>query len=404
MKMSENYIRFEKVGKQAYIRKDALEQLKKVNAAIFDCDGVLLDIRESYNRTIIETVAYITKGLTGFAFPKNLISRETIYLFKKSGGYNNDWDLAYAILMFLLCSLPKRARDALVESLNTSVKLRNNLLERFLFVKNTLLKELTPKEIDDAVIGLEEALKSFAEMADVSGIASIENALKKISPTSVSQDFYATVKRFLSYPSNVNESLLLRVFEEIFCGPQLLKEMYKVEPLFYRGRGLVENERVILQSKTLDQLTLLFGKANFGISSGRPFKLAEYRLGKLLDKFSRGSLVFLDEILVAQSKALKSGKSQINLYKPNPFPLLGSSNGLEPFELALYVGDSMEDVIMVKEANKTKPCFLFAGVYEYSDCKDDALRCLIEADSEVVVPSVNELPTVLNAVKEAERA
>ena len=402
--MSEKYIRFENVGKEAYIRKDALKQLKKVNAAIFDCDGVLLDIRESCNRTIIETVAYIIEELTGFAFPKNIISKETIYLFKKSGGYNNDWDLAYAILMFLLYKLPKKARNALVESLNTSVKPRDNLLERFLSIKSTTMKKLTFKEFDNVVIGIEDALKSFAEMANASDIASLENALKNYSPTSDSQDFYVAAKRFLSYPSGVYESFLVRVFEEIFCGPQLFKEMYKVEPLFYHWGGLVENERVILQSETLDELTLLFGKANFGVSSGRPFKLAKYKLDGLLEKFSRRALVFLDETMLVKSKALKNGESEISLYKPNPFSLLKSSDGLEPFEFALYVGDSMEDALMVKEANKVKPCFLFAGVYEYSDCKNDNLRNFIEANSEVVVPSVNELPMVLKAVKEVKQA
>jgi phosphoglycolate phosphatase-like HAD superfamily hydrolase len=398
--MSENYIRFENLGKEAYVRKDALEQLKKVDAAIFDCDGVLLDIRESYNRTIVETVAYITEAITGFEFPKNLISKETIYLFKKSGGYNNDWDLAYAILMFLLHWLQKRVGNALVEILNTNVEPKNNLPTRFNSIKNTLMKGLSIKELENVFAGLEDALKSFAELADASGIGSIKNALKKSALTSDSQDLYKAAKSFLSYPGDVNESLLMRVFEEIFCGPYLFKEMYKVEPLFNHERGLVENERLILQSETLDHLALLFGKANFGISSGRQSKLAEYKLGRFLDKFRCGALVFLDEVQVAQFKALKKGKVGINLHKPNPFSLLKSSEGLEPFEFALYVGDSREDVIMVKEVNKVKTRFLFAGVYEYSDCKEDALRCFIEANSEVVVPSVNELPTVLRAVKQ----
>jgi len=60
-------------------------------------------------------------------------------------------------------------------------------------------------------------------------------------------------------------------------------------------------------------------------------------------------------------------------------------------------------VLTVKEANKVTPYFLFAGVYEYSDCKSDALRGFIEANSEVIVPSVNELPTILEAVKELSK-
>jgi HAD superfamily phosphatase len=398
--MNKNYIRFETFGKEAYIRRAALEKLKKVDAAIFDCDGVLLDIRESFNRAITETVAYIAEGITGFKFPRNLISKEIIYLFKKSGGYNNDWDLTYAILMFLLHWLRKRTGKELVESLDINVKLGNNVPARFSVIKNTLMKELSRKEFDEALVGLDDSLKSFAEMADASGMASIENALKKSELISDSQAFYAVAKRFLSYPGDVNESILMRVFEEIFCGLQLFKKIYNVEPLFYRGQGLVENEQIILKFRTLDQLALLFGKTNFGISSGRQWNLAKYKLGKLLDKFQSEALVFLDDIQIAKSEALKKGESNINFYKPNPFSLLKSSAGLKPFEFALYIGDSREDVLTVKEANKVKPCFLFAGVYEYSDCKDDAIKSFIEANSEVVVPSVNDLPIILEVVKE----
>ncbi len=401
--MSKNYIRFRTFGKEAYIRKDAFEQLKKVDAAIFDCDGVLLDIRESFNRTITETVAYIMEGITGFEFPKNLISKEIVYLFKKSGGYNNDWDLTYAILMFLLHLLQKRTGSELVESLDINVKLGNNVPIRFNLIKNTSMRKLLRKKFNDVLCGLEDSLKNFAQMADASGMASIENALKQSELISDSQDLYSIAKRFLSYPGDVSESILMRVFEEVFCGRKLFEEMYNVEPLFYSGRGLVENETVILQSRTLDHLTLLFGKTNFGISSGRQLNLAKYKLGKLLDQFQSEALVFLEDVQIAESGALMKGEPEINFHKPNPFSLLKSSAGLKPFEFALYVGDSREDVLTVKEANKVTPCFLFAGVYEYSDCKSDALRGFIEADSEVIVPSVNELPIILEAVKELSK-
>jgi hypothetical protein len=264
------------------------------------------------------------------------------------------------------------------------------------------MKKLSRKEFDDALVGLEDSLKIFAVGADASGPASIKKALEKSELISDSQTFYTVAKRFLSYPGNVNESILMRVFEEIFCGPQLFEEMYDVEPLFCSGQGLIENEQIILKFRTLDLLALLFGKTNFGISSGRQWNLAKYKLGKLLDKFQSEALVFLDDIQIAKSEALKKGESDINLYKPNPFSLLKSSAGLKPFEFALYVGDSREDVLTVKEANKVKPCFLFVGVYEYSDCEDDAIRSFIEANSEIIVPSVNELPIILKAVKEEE--
>ncbi|MBI1955438.1 MAG: TIGR01548 family HAD-type hydrolase [Acidobacteria bacterium] len=54
------------------------------NLLIFDLDGVLVDVTESYRRTIIETV----KHFTGVG-----ISNQEIQAAKNRGRANNDWDL-----------------------------------------------------------------------------------------------------------------------------------------------------------------------------------------------------------------------------------------------------------------------------------------------------------------------
>ena len=72
--MLENYLEFKLNGEKAYIKKDNLNQMKKINGIVFDCDGVLINIKESYNRTIKEVVVYLIEGLIGCNIPKNLIS------------------------------------------------------------------------------------------------------------------------------------------------------------------------------------------------------------------------------------------------------------------------------------------------------------------------------------------
>jgi len=52
---------------------------------VFDMDGVLVDVRESYRETIVRTVEHFT-GKT--------ISRQLIQDFKNQGGWNNDWELS----------------------------------------------------------------------------------------------------------------------------------------------------------------------------------------------------------------------------------------------------------------------------------------------------------------------
>ncbi|MBY0503034.1 MAG: HAD-IA family hydrolase [Bryobacteraceae bacterium] len=55
---------------------------------VFDMDGVLVDVSESYRATIVETV----KLFTG-----EVIARELIQEYKNQGGWNNDWLLSQKI-------------------------------------------------------------------------------------------------------------------------------------------------------------------------------------------------------------------------------------------------------------------------------------------------------------------
>ena len=55
---------------------------------VFDMDGVLVDVSESYRETIVQTVKIFTR---------KTISRELIQDYKNQGGYNNDWVLSQQI-------------------------------------------------------------------------------------------------------------------------------------------------------------------------------------------------------------------------------------------------------------------------------------------------------------------
>lgn len=46
-----------------YVDDSKIEALKKIDAVIFDCDGVLIDITKSYDLTIIKTTRYVLKHL-----------------------------------------------------------------------------------------------------------------------------------------------------------------------------------------------------------------------------------------------------------------------------------------------------------------------------------------------------
>ncbi len=397
-KASESYLRFELDEDEAYIRKDSVNLLGNVDAAIFDCDGVLIDIRDSYNRAISETVAYILGRFTGCAFPKDVITDEIIFLFRKSGGFNNDWDACYGILMFMLCHLPREFQE-IYRIHAKDIDVKEKPLRRLLLIESVVREKDIQWILSRNIVNkLVEELKVFTDSLDESGVLSVDKNLLKNLPISM-KDCYEELKRLLFIPYKVGGGIIPSVFEEIFCGSILINDVYGVEPAFRTRRGLIENERIILRIETLNQLSSIFGKPNFGIASGSRLKSAKYVLGDVLSYFNADASVFLDDVEREEERILKSTGKAVNLKKPNGFSLRRAAEGLMPFRAILCVGDSLEDTLMAKEVKKEDPRFMFAGVYQHSGLKDALLNSFLKAEADVILPSVNEIPLVLEELK-----
>ncbi len=84
------------------LNKNILDRLSQVDTIVFDIDGVLIDMRESFRKAICQTVQFYFKKILHFQGCKNLIHPEEIEYFKMAGGFNNDWDLTSAVILFYL--------------------------------------------------------------------------------------------------------------------------------------------------------------------------------------------------------------------------------------------------------------------------------------------------------------
>ncbi len=82
-----------------------MEKLKPENI-IFDVDGVLVDVRESFHRTIVDTVRFFTG--------RRLV-RSEIHRWKNRGGYNDDWKLTHALVRSLNHRVPYKTVKAQFE-------------------------------------------------------------------------------------------------------------------------------------------------------------------------------------------------------------------------------------------------------------------------------------------------
>ena len=390
--MNNNYRKTLINGQYAYIRLAILEKLEKIGAIIFDCDGVLIDVRRSYNYTIVKTIDYFLYNLIGINLPSDDILNKTIYLYKRSGGFNNDWDIVYSILLTLSPMLPRIFQKKFIELVNSKEFTKRTLHNRFNYIKSAF-ETMKPFSLNIKWSKIIDNLTVFAEKADAMGINTIDNELI-LKSESDNPSICVAMKSFLCYPGNVKKSLISRVFDEIFYGPTLFHKQHKVRPEYYIGTGLVEMEQKIITLKTLTDLSKIIGTNNFGIVSGRDFLSANHTLGKILNEYTEEALFFLQDFKTDTFEKFK---------KPSPLLLLKSAYSLNPFKYAVYVGDSIEDILMVEKANKIDPRFISMGLYLTSDFKEEFISHLLEMKTDIILPSVNDISNLLSMIKEEKK-
>jgi len=226
-----------------YTNGDLLDSIKDLDAVIFDCDGVLINIKNSYDLAIKNTTEYILKKYADIS--TNIpITSEIIEGFKDTGGFNDEVDITYASIL----------------SLTAASKLKQDANE-FIF--------------------------KVIQNANSTGIISVEKFLD-----SLSIDLY-NLRKVLNYPNKHSESILYSIFDQIFYGPELYLKLFGKQSEFSQS-GLIENDVVIVSDKILDVLKKKFGN-KIAIVTGRGIESIRYSLKELLEKFNIENSVFLED-------------------------------------------------------------------------------------------------------------
>ena len=371
--MNPKYMQLQLEGHTLYVRDDRLPWLAEVDVIIFDCDGVLLDVRQSYSRTVAWTTSALVEAFTGVKLPEALFDARLNFAYKRTGGMNNDWDLTYALVMKVLASSPEAAE---IEELAQRSLDTKDILQRLSFIKENRVEAGLPIE------GLYDDLLSFATGLDDLGVESVDTRLLPAMKG---------LKQALAHPGGVGESIVSTIFEEVINGAALFKETFGVPARFTETQtGYVENERIIVTDETLDQLTEVIGGARFGIASGSLANTAHHALGAALGRFSPEAQVWNDDVKQAETAERRA------LGKPNPYSLTRAAEPYQPITRALYVGDTMADMLMAERAGDR---YLFAGVYGCVAASDEARQAFLENGCDVVAHSVNDLPTILRAAR-----
>jgi len=75
--------------------------LSRVDAVVFDVDGVLVYVEESFPLVVSEVVCEFLRG-RGARLDEPPFGFEDFLAFKRAGGFNSDWDLSLAAVLFFL--------------------------------------------------------------------------------------------------------------------------------------------------------------------------------------------------------------------------------------------------------------------------------------------------------------
>ena len=367
--MKPEYIVIQCNENKIYVRESVIPLLSEVDVIVFDCDGVLLDVQKQYRQAAAWTTCAIVKAFTGVTLPMALFDDGLNFAYKRTGGMNNDWDLTYALAMRVLASSPETCEINRLARRSMGL----DLPQRLKYIGENSVEACIP------VGGLRGELLSFAASLDDTGVEAVDGRLLP---------GMADVKRALGHPGGVGESIVSTMFEEVFGGAALFEEAFGIPArLTDAERGYVDEGRVEVVEQTIDRLEEIIGGSRFGVASGSPSNTARHLLGSILDRFKPEAQVWLEDVKEEENRL-----GRVDLGKPNPYSLTRSAEAYHPYKRALYVGDTVADMLM---AERVGGRYLFMGVYGCAASSEAAREAFMEAGCGIVAQSVNDLPAAL---------
>jgi len=183
------------------------------------------------------------------------------------------------------------------------------------------------------------------------------------------------------------ENVVKRIFQELYLGEKF-NSYYRLEPLFYRKRGLYLQEKLLIPREILFSLKK---NLRLGIASGRPRFEAELALKRfrLLSYFD--SMVTLDECNEEEARVLHTTRKRVKYSKPDPYSLLRVVEEIGiPDPRCGYVGDVVDDMLAAR-ASKKKLNMLAVGFLRGRGKVETMKDSLLRAGADLLIQSPREL-------------
>ena len=318
--------------KEIFISDDISQKIQKFDSIIFDCDGVLVDIRNSYDYAINKTISAIIKELFNDEIG-DVVTSKIHFGLKSVGGFNDEVAVVYAIVMTLAAS-------------------------------------------KKSGIEFEKLIIDVIANANESGINSIDDYFKDQNIDLME------IKSKLDYENSRKVSYIHRIFNQLFYGPKLYQEIFNEKSQF-DDEPLIDLDDIVLDNNLIFKLKNRFG-TKISTVTGRGKFAFSYSMKNFLDNFDIENSVFLED-------------RPLDLAKPNPDSLIESISGINS-KCSLYIGDSMEDLLMVQKCQEKGYDVSFCGIYGSSDEPELKYELFEKNKASFILESIQELPKALNLV------
>tara|TARA_Y100000590_G_scaffold376315_1_gene441779 strand:- start:247 stop:1215 length:969 start_codon:yes stop_codon:yes gene_type:complete len=316
-------------------------------------------------------------------FIKFKISKSTLELFRQTGGFNNDYKFCYVIILKIISMIPSSISLEYRQEYNDINT--KNISDSFRKLDSIKLNRVAKK---NTKIGFTKELNVLARDIKKFDLDSIEKLITK-GLDEEQRNLINSSKQLLNFRNDRKNNIITNVFDEFFYGKNLIKKARRTKKINFNQKGTIEGEKLIVKESSLISLKSRFNK-NMSIVSGRGKIGTRFSLGKLFKFFNIKGNVFIEDLARIPRYGAK-------IDKPNPVTLRKSSSNLSRKGNILYVGDSMEDLLMTKAADKSKNRkYIFAGIYGSSRSERNKIMLFKDNKADIIISNINDIPELFS--------
>ncbi len=332
---------------------------------VFDMDGVLIDVSQSYREATRQASRLFFTGARGWHhLPDPLFSLTELADIKQSGGLNNDWDVTCEVI-------------------------------RRLCRQVTAIRQPHRPHYTDAPSALTWYRQTVATW-DVTSLArflaSTPHPLARLGAESGPPGTTAdAIPGF--YKDGVGDgNIIKRIFQEVYLGPDMFSSTYGMAPAIHKSAGLYHRETPLVPPAAV---TALARNHILALATGRPAPEANAALDAFGLRSRFTAILTLDTCLAAEQARLRRDGIKRSLSKPNPFMLDAIAKQLvELPETRYYVGDMPDDMLA---ASRSKTGFIGIGFTASVQDKIGLKKTLMAAGASRVFNSATDLVQFLSA-------